>query len=345
MSKTVKKIRENKQTIRKVTLVIFITLLIWIWADLSVDETYKDSSATITISTSTDPLLWVRFENNNSPEFRLKQIELQGPAIRIAELKRDLAENSYQMRFTLDPHEFDIAESDSPITVSMMQVLREDKELRNRGLKVTGCTPESAKLWATKLVEKQLQIICLDEDNQRMIYADIQPLSIKMPVPQSWQGQSLQAIVKLTNSQAARSRGQAIEVKPYIELAPGIIRLSDSVVKVKLPENGINLENKTVPGSIGYVVSPDISEKYRIELENPEDFLTAISIKATNEAYQAFVSQKYKLLLEIKAEDAKSNPALSYPTYNFPQEFIQKGEIQAVEKLQQAKFRLIPRQQ
>lgn len=334
---------ERKQMFRKIILVIFITLLIWVWADLSQDEAYRDSSAIVYISQTADPSLWVRFARNSEPELRLKQIKIEGPAIRIAELKRDIAEGLVQLRFELDPVDVGLESSDNTYKIPLIQILNDNKELRKRGLKVTETSTESVQILATRLEEKQLRVTAIEENNTQIENAEIDPRLIRMLVPPSWQGQMLVATVKLTTNQIIRARKEPISVKPTIELTPGVTRTSDTPVEIKLPTDGVNLIDKPVQGSLGFVVSQEIMENYNIVLDNPSDFFTSIQIKATEEAFEVYNNQKYKLLLEIQADDVKKEIVLRAPQYNFPQEFLRTGEITAVKQPERARFRLIPK--
>jgi hypothetical protein len=330
--------------LKKISLVIFITVLIWVWADLSQDESYRDSSAIITIPSVTDPALWVRFEKGNAAEFRLKQVKVEGPVIRIAELKRDIAEGLFQLRFSLDARDLNLAESETPYNIALTPILRESAELRKRALKITECNPENVMVLVTRLVEKPVKIICY-ENTTKLENAEITPAQINMFVPPKWEGQALQASINLTSLMLSRARKEPIQARPVIELAPGITRQAETSVTIRLPENGINLIDKSVQGSLGFVVSPEILDKYRIEMDkyNMDLFTTTMKIKATESAFAAYNSQKYKLLLEIKAEDAQKDPAIATPVFNFPEEYVRRGEIMPGEKLDSAQFRLVPR--
>ncbi len=334
---------DSSHMVKKILLVLFITMLIWVWADLSQDEVYRDSTAVLHISQAADPGLWVRFVSNNATELPLKQIKIEGPAIRIAELKRDIAEGLVQLRFELDPDELGLVDSDSPYTVPLTQFLSQNQELRKRGLKVTETAIENVQVLATQLVEKRLQVVPLDENNIPIENADINPQQIKMRVPPEWQGLMLRAYVRMTVPQIIRARKEAIAIKPFIEFVPGVVRTSETPVEIKLPEDGLNLLDKPVQGSLGYVVSPDILEQYIVVIDNPGDFTSTIQIKATEEAYQDYNSQKYKLLLEIQGDDARKELVTRSPEYNFPMEYVRRGEILPVKRPERARFRLIPR--
>ena len=45
----------------KIAIVIFITVLIWVWADLALDKTLPVANIPVTVAKSTNPALWVSF--------------------------------------------------------------------------------------------------------------------------------------------------------------------------------------------------------------------------------------------------------------------------------------------
>jgi hypothetical protein len=50
----------------KISIVVFLTVLIWVWSDLAQDEPMSLSNyVTITVARPSDPTLWVSFEGRN----------------------------------------------------------------------------------------------------------------------------------------------------------------------------------------------------------------------------------------------------------------------------------------
>ena len=347
MSKKISQILKNKNlwvSFRKISLVIFITLLIWIWADLSQDDVYTDSTSVLTIGPS-EPDLWVRFKDDNNSQLDIEKVEFEGPTLRIAELKQDIESGLFKMRFTLDPAKFISSESAESVTISLLAELAKNTDIRKRGLKVVKCSPENVTILANKLVEKELKLRCM-KGSAIINDAQFEPDIIKMLVPPTLTDDQLVADVKITSeAQATKAKSQFIEVRPEIKFAAGIApRLADLTVKVKLPkESELGLVEKVLTGSIGIVGSKNILDKYTVVVENESDF-TTIRLKATEKAFQAYESKPYKILIEILAEDEKTQGLITRkPVYNFPQEFVKLGEIEKVHELDDAKFKLIPK--
>jgi len=338
-----KKIKDHHflKRCQKISLVAFITILIWVWADLSLDVSYRDSTASITIAHYVDPSVWVRFKDGAS-QLQIKNIKFEGPVLRIAELKRKLEEGTYKLRFTLDPGKENLNEPrDGDYNRSLLPFLQSISELREMGLKVTECTPDFFDIKVSKLEKKKLTVRCLD--NTTIITdAQIKPAQIEMFVPTKWQGQKLVADVELTKAEIAKARTVKIEKIPFVEFTPGFTSQSDTPVAIKLLATGSNRKDKTVQGSIGFVMTKELQDKYTVEMDNTSAF-TTIQIQATQKAIDAYENQFYKILVDIKPEHIKGDPATAITYYNFPQEYIATDEIKARNKPQTVRFRLIPR--
>lgn len=347
MSKKLSKILKNKNfwaSFRKISLVIFITLLIWVWADLSQDDTYMDSTSILVIGPS-EPDLWVRFKDDNSSELHIDKVKFEGPALRIAELRQDLESGMFKLRFTLDPADFISEGSAEPVTIPLLAELEKNNDIRKRGLKAVECSPENVTVLATQLVEKELKLRCL-EGSKIIKDAQFDPETIKMLVPPTLGEDELVADVRFTSTaQATRAKSEFVQVRPEVKFAAGVApRMADVAVNVRLPkEGGVGLVNKSIAGTIGVVGNAEILNKFKVEISNLADFTTTLQIKATEEAFAAYELRPYKVVLEVKAGDEKTETVTRKPEYNFPQEFVRRGEIEKVNELYDAKFKLTPK--
>ena len=84
----------------KIAVVVFLTVLIWVWADLALDEEHTIPSVTISVAKSTDPSLWVSF--NEEPAVSVDNVVLKGPASRITDTRQKLNDGSLVLEFFLD---------------------------------------------------------------------------------------------------------------------------------------------------------------------------------------------------------------------------------------------------
>ena len=85
----------RKPKFGKIAVVVFITVLIWVWADLALDEELTVSTATISIIRS-NPKFWVSFDDASSVP--VEEIVLKGPLRKIAEISKKLEEGREKPR-------------------------------------------------------------------------------------------------------------------------------------------------------------------------------------------------------------------------------------------------------
>jgi hypothetical protein len=83
---------DRKRKLGKISVTVFLTALIWVWADLAQDERLDLSNfVTVTMAKSSDPNLWVALEDDNSvlrASLTVERVVLKGPASRIGEVVR-----------------------------------------------------------------------------------------------------------------------------------------------------------------------------------------------------------------------------------------------------------------
>ena len=168
-----------------------------------------------------------------------------------------------------------------------------------------------------------------------------------MSVPQEWKRDDmLTAYVQLTDEEIGQAAAVPIKKKPYIELTHEWIRSADTEVEVKLRPGEEKLSKHNIPAVIGITCSQNLVGKFNVELLNENDF-TNITIRATEEAKNAYEKTSFKLLLVVEDDDFKATEATEPQPreliYNFPAEFARRGEIEAMApELPKVKFRLIP---
>jgi len=80
----------------KISIVVFLTALIWVWADLAQDERLELTNVvTVTVARPDDPNLWVSIQehrDDSSVSLRssllVDTVVLKGPASRVADVER-----------------------------------------------------------------------------------------------------------------------------------------------------------------------------------------------------------------------------------------------------------------
>jgi hypothetical protein len=321
----------------KLAIVIFLTVLIWVWADLAQDEELSIPNSTIIIS-KTAPKLWVSFDEG--PRASINNITLKGPASKIAEAKRGLDDNSLTFVFTLDVEQRGMT-APGPHSLPVLTFLRESHLIKQLGLTVESCDPATLTVNVVELLEKPLTIQCIDDSGISLTSESIEPSRVDMFVPGDWGRDRLTAYIKLTEADVIRARSAAIVKTPYIELPDGQIREAAVTVNVKMPPETDPLNIYTVTtGTLGYCFSPNLQGRYKVDVDNLTEIISSIAIKATFEAKQAYESMRYQVILEIADEDVKLEEPRRTVVYNFPERYVRKDEIKLNQPPVTAQFRL-----
>jgi hypothetical protein len=324
----------------KILIVIFLTVLIWVWADLALDDELPVSGATISIAKSTSPNLWVSFDDESSVS--IDNILLKGPASRIGNARRKLNDGSLVLKFFLDAEQEGLTDpGEHPLDV--LAFLKKSSQTKELGLTVESCEPDKLSVNVVKLVKKSLTVKCFDEDGIPLIKAESIPSKVDMFVPEDWAGEKLTAEVQLTRGEVEPARWAPVEKRPYVELAAGQRRDAATPVKIKLPPEEDRLIDTTITKTtLGITFSQILKGKYDVEVENLPEVIGGITIRATPEAIRAYEGMRYQVILEIYDEDAESTEPLKRELiYNFPAKYVRKDEIMLNQQPVPARFKLI----
>lgn len=329
--------------IKKISAVIFLTLLVWAWAYLELEDIIP-ASATLNISPSTRSDLLVTFEDQQIPvNLRLA---LKGQPSNIMELNKRLREdeaNPNKERLLAFYYNAEIEGHSAPglHSLDIVSFLNNSEKLKDLGISVDSCLPSKINVKVEQLEEKWVTVQCLDERGVPLATPQIEPQSIEIYIREGWTGK---ATVILTESAREKARKSVIEEKPFIELVPGKRRYLNVSVKIKLPETEHPLEDRvTNPlGRLGFIFSKNLHGKYTVELLNESKFRT-LNFKASERAFKAYEEMPYMILVEIRDSDINETGSIRRPViYNFPPEFIRKGEIELTGPPQEAELKLTP---
>ena len=319
---------------------IFITVLIWVWADLALDKTLPVANIPVTIAKSTNPALWVSF--SEQPTVSIGSIVLKGPASRITDVNRKLNAGWLILEFFLDAQQEGMTNA-GDYNLDVLSFLRKSDQIKQLGLTVESCDPNKLTVNVVKLVKKSLTVQCFDEGKLPLEAESIEPAKVDMFVPEYWGGEKLTAQVQLTRREIEQARGSAIEKTPYIDLAAGQRRESPVAVKIKMPPAEEALKNYPITtATMGYTFSANLQGKYQVEIANLNEIIGSIAIRATPKAKQVYEDMRYQVILEVDDEDVKSEEVKREVIYNFPLEFARKGEIALNQPPRQASFKLVP---
>ena len=229
----------------------------------------------------------------------------------------------------------------------LLPFLQKDEQIKRLGLKVESCKPEMVSVKVVGLVNRRLDVKCVDEDQNPLSQATIEPPQVDMLVPQDWCEDKHIAEVLLNRREIEQASFSAIEKMPYIKLAAGQIRVAAEPVEITMPPELDRLTNYTITApTLSVALSLNMLNNYKPEITNSDEVLLPIAIRATPEAERAYKQQTIPhMTLYILDNDTKKGAEVQQRkvVYNFPPEFVEKGEIELQNPQQpaEAKFKLI----
>ena len=344
----------KRRRLRKIIATVVFTTLIWVFADLALDDELAVSNLKLSVAKSVNPDLWVTFSCQSSVP--LEQVVLKVSARRIAEVRQRINAGRFVREFYFDPERAKMAApGDRPLNVA--EFLNSADGIQQLGLTVTSADPNLLTVSVVELQKKQVVVRCLDDSQNPLKVASIEPAQVEAFVPAERGGAALEARVTLGRREVEQARLAPIEKTPIVELAPGQTREAASSVKITLPKEQERLQEYLVTSvRLGVSLSANLEGKYKVELVNPEAVMGSVAIRATPEAKRAYENVRYHVILEIDDSDKDSRPDKSPATagaevpvelrrdlvYNFPPEFLRKDEIALNQSPVQARFRLTP---
>jgi len=330
--------------VSKVAIVVFLTVLIWVWADLALDETFPVAGATMIVDESTSSR-WVTI--NGKVSVPIDNIVLKGPASKIGDIRRKIRErpSAPSFEFFLDVEQEGMIQPGEYPGFDVRSFLRKSEQIRRFGLTVESCKPANLDVKVVALFEKSLPVQCFDTNGNPLKHENIEPAAVSVFVPDSW-GRNEPARVTLTARDITQARMVPVEMAPYIELPDGQRRKARTLVKIKIPPEEDRLKNYNITTATpGFLLGANLQGKYKVEVSNMNAVMGAIQIRATEQAKLAYEQMDYQVLLQIVDEDVKAPDTIRRELiYNFPPEYVRKGEIELVvtpDQPAEAQFKLV----
>ncbi len=327
----------------KVSIVIFLTALIWVYADLAQDERLSLTNVVIEVAKPSDPALWVSFVvEEMAPNLRtsvvLDTVVLKGPASRITEVERRKNKGMLALDLYLVPEQARLKEAGEH-TLDVLDFLKRNDEIRQLGLTVEDCEPLTLKVRVRKLDKASVAVQCVGIDPSLEV-GTLEPSTVEAYVPEDG---ALKATIRLTPEEQNQAKNAPVEKTPYIELVPGQRRDVSTKVKVTLTAAQNVLAADSVPATLGFCFSPNLQGKYRVVLENDPTELARVLIRATPLARQAYREGSYQILLYIDDRDRQATePIRREVVFSFPEEYVRRDEIRADQPAPIARFTLEP---
>jgi len=327
--------------IKKIVVVIFLTILIWVWADLAQDKRKVISRVPITLAQSTDRSVLVSFledENTFTDHIFVESIVLKGPASAIATVDRREKAGTLDLELKLVPKDEGITEVGQK-NWPLLSFIRQSPTIRGLGLTVESCVPATVPVQVIALERKQVTLQCRDVEGGVITAAEIRPSSVEMFVPSDWEGEKLVATIPMSRTDLERAQKSEITKKAVIDIR-GRKRDALEDIHVKIRE-----EERLKPAIIeqpkfGILLNSTILNNYRVVIRDETVALRPIHIRATDEARRAYQNMRYHVVLVID----NTNRDLQGKTleYRFPPEYVRKNEIVLHQSPQTVDFELIP---
>jgi len=315
--------RRRKLKYGKIAIVVFLTVLIWVWADITLDEVSPPRRAVIVVDESAGQKLWVSFAQKSSMEVELT---LSGPHSALLALDRKLRKEGNDLQFAFNAVREKITEPPGR-SVNVLQFLQSDQALRDLGLKVKSVEPEIVDVNVVALEPKTLPVECFKEDGSSLKAESIVPSDVEMYVP----GDTRTAQIRLSQDEIQKARADAILKTPYIILAEaeGLIRYAKTPVRIKMPPPTDPLNPETInQPRLGIVMSVNLQGKYDVRILNETEVTNPLKIRATAAAKQAYEGMRFQMILEIDDEDIRQDAPQREVKYNFPEEFVRSRQIE-----------------
>lgn len=326
----------------KISITIFLTILIWVWADLSQDEELPlPNLVRVAVARSGDETLWVSFERPDGSmqsSVVLDNVTLKGPASQVGIVERMRNKGQLDLNLFLVPENEGLTEPGSPRSFNVLDFLKRNSEIQKLGLTVETCEPRMVTVQVRQLAAKALPVQCVDE-NGVVLNAKIEPPEVQAYVPEG----VLVATVRLPSNEHNRARASVVKKTPYVQLAPGQSRDVATEVEVTLAREQMNLDEHRVTAKWAYCFSPVLQGKFSVELDpRSRQDLANIVVKATPEALVAYENETFHILLYVLDSDRQTMQVTDREVvFNFPEEFVRRNEIEAAVH-PKASFTLVP---
>jgi hypothetical protein len=330
----------------KFLAVIGLTLLVWTWAFLSLEEE-QAFSGTLEVSPATDRSFLVTFWVDGKDWGQKIPLELKfkGTPGKITELARRSESVSLdnipkeQLSYQYNPRDYSHTET-RVYPFNLLDFLQKSSKTKGLALTLESCaidqeTTDQIEVHIEVLEKKLLSIECLRETGLSIKEAIAKPAQVEMYVKKSYNGP---AYITLSTQQIELAQQQRpVRARPYVEMGTAEPRRAQQEAAVSIPKEAFALQPRVLqpfqkPRSIGYVFSDNLQGKYTAQMDSEsESKLRTINLRATDAAFEAYEKRRYPILIEIRDEDV-SDLTIDIPPkeiiYNFPPEYVAKQEIE-----------------
>jgi len=319
-------------TVKKYGLVVFITLLVWVWANNAMEKSI-DVTASITASQAIDSDILVTFDKPMPLDMKIK---VKGSSSKITNLQTLIAAGQENLNFVYSPQN-ELKEESETIPLNTVEWLNQTVKMKGLGLAVETGEPSTIQVSIEKLVKKELAIECFDEDGIAITPDSLNPSTANIFVKQGWVGA---ARIVLTATEVENAQEDYVIKEPYVQLT-GNNRRYGGRVTVKLSSTELD-PIPFQPRNISFAFSENLQGKYSVKLINESDFTGVTMFKAFPEAMDAYKNSAVHIIVPILDGQENQEGAISAEViYNFPPEDFAAGKIRLAKPPVKARFELI----
>jgi hypothetical protein len=334
--------------IKKILAVVFLTVLIWVWSDLALDDTKDLLQIPVVLGNSSDPNLLVSFVDEAgllTDRMMINTVSIKGPKASVDQIKAEERNESLNLHLVLEPDHWELTQPMEAPAWSLVNFVKRSPAISDRGLSIVNCAPRTASISVMQLSKRLLSVQCVDE-SEAAIPAQVTPSSIEMYVPEAWTGDRLVAYVELSAADLGRAQGEnPIEDNiPFVDIR-GRRRMAKQSVTVRLSAEVTKLEYQSIDQpKFCLVVDPVVQQDYEIVITNKEYTLGSIQFKGTDAAKRAYQDEPYHVELVVERKDSpRAGPQSKILEYRFPRD-VGKNQIQPDDSpLATIDFELVPR--
>jgi len=263
------------------------------------------------------------------------ELDFKGTPAKIDDLVNRIDATLEDLKFVFNPEN---EKKDSPYTLDILEFLHDSSKVRKLELAVLDSSIKFIQVKVEKLVKKPLKIKCVDEDGRDIKVKTIDPSTVNIYVKKDYTGD---ATVVLSQRDVTAARKDNVIRVPFVPLSPtekrGGVPVKIELPSIDLPAKGIQTKR------IGYSFGKNLMGRYKIVLENEDKLTSAIMLKATPAAYDAYDNMPIQIIIQaLDSDETRTDTITRDVIYNFPVEEVANGHIWLADgKPKQAKFKLV----
>lgn len=319
-------------TVKKYILVIFITLLVWVWAYNALEKSIEVTVSITTAQTGDSDIL----ATFDKPIPLNVKIKIKGPSSKIADFQKLIASGRENLDFVYSPQQ-DMKDDGETFPLVTAEWLNQTVKMKSLSLAVESAEPAMVQVTTEKLVKKELAIECFDADGIAITPDSLNPSTAEVFIKTGWVGK---ARIDLTATDVENAQKNYVIKKPYVQLAPGDFRYGD-LVTVKLPSTELD-PIPFQPRNIFFAFSGNLQGQYSVKLINEGELTGMTTFKASDEAMDAYKNSAVHIIIPVLDGQENQEGVISVEViYNFPPEYFAAGKIRLAKPPVRARFELV----